>query len=140
MNLIFIENGKPLAKRIDTLWHGFEEPLAQVSQQPISGSVTLQLLPDVELEDLRELIAQASLVLLELPTFTDGRVYSIAAALRQHYQYTGCLRVFGDVRQDQIDDLHRCGIDSFVLEDSQSSDETLTRFNAFGFRYQRPFG
>lgn len=60
-------------------------------------------------------VAQAPIVVIALPAFTDGRAYSLARRLREHHAYTGELRAGGDVLLDQIPLLERCGFSSFEV-------------------------
>jgi uncharacterized protein (DUF934 family) len=60
-------------------------------------------------------IGSLDLIVLVLPKFTDGRVYSTARRLREQAGYRGELRVTGDVLLDQIPLLARCGFDSFEI-------------------------
>jgi phosphoadenosine phosphosulfate reductase len=57
-----------------------------------------------------------SLIALAFPKFHDGRSYSSARLLRERYHFRGELRAVGDVLQDQIPLMRRCGIDSFEVK------------------------
>jgi uncharacterized protein (DUF934 family) len=106
----------------------YDEPL------PTSGKIVLvkaRLLADAEalrgrnaplglalasgetLDGLEALIPTLSLVILDIPRYSDGRLYSIARLLRERHAYRGELRAAGDVLRDQIMALHRVGVDSF---------------------------
>lgn len=65
------------------------------------------------LEGLEDEIARLSLVVLDIPRYADGRLYSIARLLRERHGFTGEIRASGDVLRDQIMLLHRVGVDSF---------------------------
>jgi uncharacterized protein (DUF934 family) len=54
-----------------------------------------------------------ALIVLDIPKYTDGRLYSTARLLRERYKYPGELRASGDVLRDQIMFLHRVGFDAF---------------------------
>lgn len=60
-------------------------------------------------------LAQLAVVALEFPKFRDGRPYTYARLLRERYRYTGELRAVGDVLQEQLCFMQRCGFDSFEL-------------------------
>lgn len=66
-------------------------------------------------EDRLASLTSAPLIELTLPTFTDGRAYSLARRLRETHGYAGELRAAGDVLLDQIPLLARCGFDSFLV-------------------------
>ena len=57
-----------------------------------------------------------AVIALEFPKFRDGRAYSHARLLRERYGYTGELRAVGDVLQEQLTFMRRCGFDTFDLQ------------------------
>lgn len=65
------------------------------------------------LDGIEDEIGKLSLVVLDIPRYGDGRLYSIARLLRERYGFTGEIRAAGDVLRDQIMALHRVGVDSF---------------------------
>ncbi|HTJ58630.1 MAG TPA: phosphoadenylyl-sulfate reductase [Devosiaceae bacterium] len=54
-------------------------------------------------------------VAIAFPAFTDGRGYSTARLLSERFGYKGEIRAVGDVLQDQIPLMRRCGINAFVV-------------------------
>jgi len=56
----------------------------------------------------------ASVAIL-FPAFTDGRGYTTARLLTERFGYKGEIRAVGDVLQDQIPLMRRCGITAFVV-------------------------
>ncbi len=60
-------------------------------------------------------LARFASIAIAFPSFTDGRGYSTARLLRERHGYKGELRAVGDVLQDQIPLMRRCGIDAFVV-------------------------
>jgi len=56
----------------------------------------------------------ASIAIL-FPAFTDGRGYTTARLLTERFGYKGEIRAVGDVLQDQIPLMRRCGINAFVV-------------------------
>lgn len=78
-----------------------------------NGRVGLSIPNDAEIEPLTEVVNRVDLVLLHLPSFTDGRAYSQARVLREEAGFVGELRLKGDVLADQAAFLKRCGFDSF---------------------------
>ena len=65
------------------------------------------------LDGLEDDLERFSLIVLDIPKYTDGRAYSTARLLRERYEYLGELRASGDVLRDQIMFLHRVGFNSF---------------------------
>ena len=66
-----------------------------------------------DLDGIEDEIGKLSLVVLDIPRYGDGRLYSIARLLRERHGYTNEIRATGDVLRDQIMALHRVGVDSF---------------------------
>jgi uncharacterized protein (DUF934 family) len=64
-----------------------------------------------------------ALIVLEFPSFRDGRPYSSARLLRERYYFSGELRAAGDVLRDQIQFMHRCGFDAFEIADPNGAQE-----------------
>jgi phosphoadenosine phosphosulfate reductase len=54
-------------------------------------------------------------IAVSFPAFTDGRGYSTARLLRERFGFKGELRAVGDVLQDQIPHMQRCGFDALVV-------------------------
>jgi uncharacterized protein (DUF934 family) len=76
------------------------------------------------------------LVAVRFPTFTDGRGYSIAVALRTRLAFRGELRAFGDVGRDQLHELRRCGFDAFALPSHRDPEAALDGLATFTLAYQ----
>ena len=77
-----------------------------------------------------------SVIALDFPAFGDGRSYSHASLLRQRYGYKGDLRAVGDVLQDQLFFMQRCGFDSYAIREDKDIEEALKSLNDFTVRYQ----
>jgi len=65
-------------------------------------------------------IEDRPLIVLQFPTFTDGRALSQAVVLRKRLGFRGELRAVGDVIRDLVFWLGRCGFDSIVPRKDQS--------------------
>ncbi len=78
-------------------------------------------------------LCDAKKVVIEIETFTDGRVFGLARLLRDKLGFSGDLEVSGDFLPDQISFLQRCGVNSF-------SGEEIVRdaFNYYSGFYQPP--
>jgi uncharacterized protein (DUF934 family) len=78
-------------------------------------------------------LLDAQKVVIEIETFTDGRVFGLARLLRDKLGFSGDLEVSGDFLPDQISFLQRCGVNSF-------SGEEIVRdaFNYYSGFYQPP--
>ena len=90
----------------------------------------------IETESLLDDIEFFSVIALDFPTFKDGRSYSHARLLRERYNYKGELRAVGDILQDQLFFMERCGINSFQIRDDKDIEQALNGFKSFSSRYQ----
>ena len=75
-------------------------------------------------------------IAIHFPKFTDGRGYSSARLLRERYRYRGELRAIGEVLQDQLVYLSRCGFDAFALKEGRDPHAALAAFATFSEAYQ----
>lgn len=73
---------------------------------------------------------------VNFPKFTDGRGYSIARLLRERYSYRREIRAVGDVLQDQLFYMKRCGIDAYALREDKDIDAALASLRDFSETYQ----
>lgn len=88
------------------------------------------------LAGLSEFLLVQTLIVVHVPTFTDGRHFSFVQILRQS-GYTGEIRMAGAFGRDQIAYLLRAGADSFVLceHDLQSDFDIKQAFMALASSY-----
>jgi uncharacterized protein (DUF934 family) len=73
---------------------------------------------------------------VNFPKFTDGRSYSNARLLRERYGYTGEIRAIGEVLQDQLFFMKRCGIDAYALLEGKDIEQALSGLRDFSEAYQ----
>jgi uncharacterized protein (DUF934 family) len=73
---------------------------------------------------------------VNFPKFTDGRGYSSARLLRDRYSYRGEIRAIGDVLQDQLFYMKRCGIDAYALRQDKDIEAALASLRDFSETYQ----
>jgi uncharacterized protein (DUF934 family) len=82
-------------------------------------------------------ILGAAVLVLEFPSFGDGRAYSQARLLRDARGYRGELRATGAaVVRDQLQGMARCGIDCFELRADQSPESCRQALHEFTIAYQ----
>ncbi len=81
-------------------------------------------------------LAQLDLIVVNFPVFTDGRGHSLARMLRDQYGYRGELRAVGDVFQDTVHYLSRCGFNAFVARPGVTPEQILQGFQTFSESYQ----
>ncbi len=97
-------------------------------------SVLLQ--GDDDPHPLLPLINNLNLIMIHIPNFNDGRVFSLAVLLRQRYGYTREMRAVGDILPDICYHLHHCGFDSFQIPEPYSVEDALKCLSTFGNPYQ----
>jgi uncharacterized protein (DUF934 family) len=73
---------------------------------------------------------------VNFPKFTDGRSYSTARLLRERYGFQGEIRAIGDVLQDQLYFMKRCGIDAYALREDKDFTAALASLKDFSESYQ----
>jgi len=95
--------------------------------------VVLQPVHRVEL--LAPDIARFDLIGAEFSGPSEGRGYSQARLLREHWKFSGELRALGYVRRDQLFFLARCGFNSFELADADLKDAAAA-LSTFSTAYQ----
>lgn len=83
-----------------------------------AGRVGVRLRSDEPPELIAQDLGQIAVVALEFPAFRDGRAYSYARMLRDHYGYAGEIRAVGDVLLEQLHFMARVGFDAFELTSS----------------------
>ena len=75
-------------------------------------------------------------IAVNFPKYGDGRGYSIARLLRERYGYKGELRAVGVVARDHLQQMERCGFDSFLLREGEDAQAALAAFDDFSEAYQ----
>lgn len=75
----------------------------------------IRLRSDQHPREIRDDLQGVAVVALEFPKFRDGRAYTYARLLRERYGYAGEIRAVGDVLQEQLNFMQRCGFDSFEV-------------------------
>ena len=77
-----------------------------------------------------------AVIAVNFPKFTDGRSYSSARLLRERYRYSGEIRAIGDVLQDQLFYMRRCGINAYALRADKDPEKALAGLTVFSDSYQ----
>ena len=116
-----------------SLWQAQSGTLADV--KPLGVWLDSDQEPDAIAGDLDHF----AIIAINFPAFTDGRGFSIARLLRERYGYTGELRAIGDVIQDQLFYLARCGFSSFTLKPDQNIESAVNSLRPFSNTYQAAF-
>lgn len=95
----------------------------------------VMLEPGETLAPLIEHLEEIPLVLVNFPTFMDGRGFSYGRELRER-GYKGELRAVGHFMRDQLTYLVRCGFDAFQMEDESQLDDAVASLKDFNEYYQ----
>ncbi len=66
----------------------------------------------------------------------DGRAFTQARLLRERYGFKKEIRATGDVLQDQLFYMQRCGFDAFEVREDQDMASALKAFEEMTVTYQ----
>ena len=95
----------------------------------------VQLEPGQAPAPLLEHLDQLSLIVIHFPAFMDGRGFSYGRELRER-GYQGELRASGNIIQDQLTYLRRCGFNAFQMADETKLESALNSLEDFSESYQ----
>ena len=109
---------------------------AQAGSLKSRTDIGIWLSPNDDLTEAARDFPQWPLVAIDFPKFTDGRGYSIAWRLRNHYRYTGELRAIGNVLVDQLFFMLRVGFDTLALDPKVSIATAERNLAPFPDTYQ----
>jgi phosphoadenosine phosphosulfate reductase len=87
----------------------------------------LLLVPGDRIEDVEADVSRFASIAIKFPAFSDGRGYSTARLLAERYKYSGEIRAIGDVLQDQIPHMFRCGFNALVVTHEPSRSALIEK-------------
>ncbi|WP_432472486.1 DUF934 domain-containing protein [Amphritea sp. HPY] len=99
------------------------------------GLLGVEINGDQDLNVLLRDLEKLALVAIDFPAFTDGRGFSFARILRRS-GFTGQIRAVGDVTQDRLAHMERCGFDAFAIPEERFNPEMVNSFTEVSVRYQ----
>ena len=99
-------------------------------------SLGIKLNPEDDVAEIAADLSSFALVVLQFPAFRDGRGYSQARNLRQHYGYQGEIRASGNVLRDQLAFMERVGFNSFEIDSHQDINDAINGFDEISVKYQ----
>jgi len=102
-----------------------------------SRRVGVRVESDQEVEVLAYDLPRIAVVALAFPKFRDGRAFTSARLLRERFNYEGQIRAVGDVLQEQVGFMVRCGFDAFEPSDGATPEALTKAANRFRHVYQR---
>ncbi len=98
---------------------------------------------DVDLESLKLRLPDIKTIVIDFPSFADGRGFSIARQLRKTYGFTGELIADGPLIPDQYVFALQCGFDGVRVDgatyERQAESHWYDALSAFGVTYQRAY-
>lgn len=100
------------------------------------GGLGVWLDSDEEPESIADSLEHFQVIAINFPAFTDGRGFSYARLLRERFGYKGELRAIGDVLQDQLFFMQRCGFDAYVIRADRDPEAALAGLDDFTVVYQ----
>ena len=119
-----------------------EEPLHEVTladwcanPQAHADATALVVSNDASLAEIHLDLNGFDSIVLDFPSFTDGRAFSQARLLRERYGFAGEIRARGEILRDQIFFMTRCGIDAFEF-DGVRTPAMQDALHEFTFAYQ----
>lgn len=124
------------------LYPAVEEALSEVTleawrdnPQANAGATALVVGNDADIDHLGDDLSGFSTVILQFPSFKDGRAYSQARLLRDRFNYTGEIRARGEFILDQLLMMKRCGFSAFEFS-GETGDGVREALGAFSHVYQ----
>lgn len=100
------------------------------------GRVGVILPTDAEPATFASELPHWPLIAIEFARHADGRGFSLARLLRERYHFHGELRAVGEVLQDQLFYLSRCGFNAFALRVDHDPEAALPALGDFSEGYQ----
>lgn len=82
-----------------------------------NGQLAVALPNDRSVDEIADFLDALDAVVLDFPSFADGRAYSQARQLRGRQGFRGELRAAGNVLPDQLAFMRQCGLDTFEVHD-----------------------
>lgn len=97
-------------------------PLAAVAELTVgeieeARPIGVRISPGAEIDRLLAALDAVELIVIDFPSFRDGRGFSLATRLRNRHGFRGELRASGHVLPDQFAALRRCGFTTVETPD-----------------------
>ena len=126
----FIDSGSVLTKDMDNIV--VPKDRLQEAFNLESENMGVFLNSSDPVEDIADVMTSINMVVIDFPSFTDGRGFSTARRLRDGLKFSGEIRAVGHVIRDQFAHLVRCGFDAVEIRrksDIENWDKAVSRFN-----------
>lgn len=101
--------------------------------RPEAGRFAISIPNTEDVDSLGEIVRSFSAVVLDFPSFQDGRAYSQARILRERLNFKGEIRARGAVLCDQVLFMARAGFDAFEIGagDTDGFRRALSAYSVF---------
>lgn len=100
------------------------------------GKLGVRIEPADSVETITPYLSKLSLIELNFPDLTDGRLFSHAWLLRNRLGYQGEIRATGDYVTEQVFYLSRVGVNAFSPEKPEDLPVILDCLQDFSVNYQ----
>lgn len=91
---------------------------------------------DAEPDSIVPLLPRVALIAIRFAAMNDGRGLSLAVLLRTRLRYTGKIRAIGEVHEDVLNYMLRCGFDSYSLPEGHDPQIALRAMRSLTQFYQ----
>ena len=91
----------------------------------------LRLTLDDDALELGDAMAGFALVAIDLTDPSDGRIFSVAARIRETLGYRRELRVCGQIPLDQVSFLRRCGVNAFKFDGVVQAQDLFSPYERY---------
>lgn len=95
------------------------------------GAAALVLPNTADISEIAAELPRFAAIILEFPSFRDGRAFSQARLLRERFGFGGEIRARGEVLRDQALFMARAGFDAIEIADAAGIAEALGEFSVF---------
>ncbi len=99
------------------------------------GPVAVRLNPEDDPACLLEDLPKLAMVVIVFPSFAEGRGYTQARRLRQHFNYPGEIRAL-NAHRDHLQFMERVGINAFELAPGENLEAALATLQQQRVYYQ----
>lgn len=106
----------PIVKQLDwTAWLEERETVLAWRRRGTGRYISVVVTTELAIDHPQlPALCEADRVVIEIASFTDGRVFGLAKLVRHRLEFKGELQAAGDYLPDQVCFLKRCGFDSFA--------------------------
>ena len=131
-----LEDGEAVPRGVDIIVSSERLQAEFGSLMLHDGRLGVTLANSRRVDHIADYLEALDAVVLEFPSFTDGRAYSQARQLRGPLRFSGDLRATGNVLPDQLAFMRQCGFDTFEVNGRFDLDVWQRAVTAMTLTYQ----